>query len=533
MNHHSQEMDRNAARPTSADGSWDDVVSLKPFFRFLAAYRRVLGMAVVGAILLCISVLLVLLLVFPAERTASIQVRMLFEGAAEGRYPNLTAFSPAEIIATPVLSEVYRMNELQRFGPYADFRESMTVLQASLEQELLAAAYSARLADTKLTPTDRAKLEDEFRKRLADVKEPVYSLTMRRSSRLKVIPAVLEEKILNDTLAVWAQQAKDLKGAVRFNVPAVSQRLMEPGAVERDFLVAADDLRLQARRAVEVTQGLMNVPGAATFRSAKELVSLSDVDFALKHALRTEIEPLMSMIQQAGLTNDPPATQQYLRSRISQLRLERDATRGRIQAMQDALRGYMTAKGARTNEGVAGEGTAARQQGFDTQTLIPQFSDTFLDRVIEMSTPTQAADVAYRQNLSDRLIAEGEELSGLERDTAYYEQLEDSGRPGAGPLPAAQVVAMKQRLQRAADAVQLSIGRLATVYAELSEQRLNPSASLYAISRPFATKTRYALAWSTVMLSLALAVLLALIVTPIVCAFHRSSIRQAASAQAR
>jgi hypothetical protein len=491
----------------STDDSRDDVVSLKPLFRFLAAYRRVLGLAVVGAILLCVVVLVVLLLILPAERTASIQVRLLFEGASEGRYPNGTPFSVAEIVATPVLSEVYRMNDLQRFGPYQDFRESMTILQASLEQELLAAGYSARLADTKLTPTDRARLEDEFRKRLATVKDPVYALTMRRSSRLKVIPAALAEKILNDTMAVWAQQAKDLKGALRFNVAAVSRELL-----------------IQARRAVDVTQGLMSVPGAASFRTSKEHVSLSDVDFALSYTLRTQIDPLVSQIQQSGLANDPAAMQRYVRSRITELRLARDAARGRIQTLQDALQGYMSAKGGRAREGASGEGSSGRQQGSDTQTLIPQLSDTFLDRVIEMSTQTQAAEVAYRQDLAERLIREGVALSALDRDMAYYEQLEQAGRSGAAPVPAAQAVVLKQRLRSAADAVQRSIGKLVSLYEELSDQQLNP-ASIYAVSRPFATSTRFALAGSTILLSLALAVLLALIVTPIACAYHRSSTR--------
>ena len=185
MNDHSQEKERDVVRPGSADDSQGDVVSLKPLIRFLAAYRRVLALAVLTAMVLCVVVLLVLMLVLPAERTGSIQVRLLFDGAADGRYPNGTPFSPAEIVATPILSEVFRINDLQRFGRYEDFKESMTVLQASLEHELLAASYTARLTDTKLTPTDRARLEDEFRKRRAAIKDPVYTLTMRRSSRLK------------------------------------------------------------------------------------------------------------------------------------------------------------------------------------------------------------------------------------------------------------------------------------------------------------------------------------------------------------
>jgi hypothetical protein len=393
---------------------------------------------------------------------------------------------------------------------------------------MLAAAYTARLADTKLTSTDRARLEDEFRKKRAAIKDPVYTITMRRSPRLKVMPADLAEKVLNDTLAVWAEQAKALKGAVRFNVPIVSRDLLNSKALERDFLIAADDLRLQARRAASTVEGLMLIPGAASLRTQKEGVSLSDVAFALADTLRTELEPLVFWIQQNGMANDPAAMQRYVRGRVMELRLARDAARARLQTLQDALQGYMSTKGARTRDASAGTGATGRQQGSETQTLIPQLSDTFLDRIVEMSTQTQAADVAYRQDLAERLIREGVALSELDRDTAYYEQLEQSGRGGSSPVKAAQAAAVLQRLKAAAEAVQRSIERLVTLYDELSEQRLNPTSTLYSVATPFAVKTRFALTWSTAALSLALAALLALIAAPIACALHRSSTRRAA-----
>ena len=527
----SRELERGSSRPDPVDDSRDAVFSLKPLFVLLASSRRVIGIAVVSAIALCVTTLLLLMLVLPSEHTGSLQVRLLFDGAADGHYPNGTAFSPAEIVATPILSEVYRINDLQRFGRYDDFKESFTVLQASLEQELLAASYSARLSDSKLSPTDRARLEDEFRKRLAAIKDPVYALTMRRNVRLSVMPAALVEKVLNDTLAAWARQAKDLKGGMRYNVPVVSADILSSGSLDKDFLVAADDLRLQARRAADIAQQLLSVPGASGFRSEKDHVSLSDVAFALSDLLRTEIEPLVYSIQQEGWATDPRATQAYVRDRVAELRLQRDANRARIQTLQDALQGYMSTKGAHLRDGAAGTGTSGRAQGPDTQTLIPQLSDTFLDRIIEMSTQTQASDVAYRQDLAERLIREGAGLSGLDRDTAYYEQLEKIGRPGVSPITPDRALVVKRRLQTAFESVQAQNRRLVTVYEELSEQRLNPTATLYAVSRPFTVSTRYAVTWTTAGLCLALAVLLALMGAPIWCAYHQYAARRAAVAR--
>jgi hypothetical protein len=46
------------------------------------------------------------------------------------------------------------------------------------------------------------------------------------------------------------------------------------------------------------------------------------------------------------------------------------------------------------------------------------------DRIIAMSTQTQAAGVAYRQTLTDRLIKDGIALSELNQETTSYYRLQ-------------------------------------------------------------------------------------------------------------
>lgn len=73
----------------------------KSFWR----YRQITGAAVVGVTVLFVLGVLIAVLLVPTERLASLQLRLLFDGAAENQYPNGTAFSPAEIVAAPVLTE--------------------------------------------------------------------------------------------------------------------------------------------------------------------------------------------------------------------------------------------------------------------------------------------------------------------------------------------------------------------------------------------------------------------------------------------
>jgi hypothetical protein len=249
------------------------------------------------------------------------------------------------------------------------------------------------------------------------------------------------------------------------------------------------------------------------------------VSFDIADTLRNQIEPLVYGIVERGLTGDAQAQAQYLHGRVVELRLERDATRARIQGLHDALQGYMAA-GGRAREGSGGAGSTGRPpQGLETQTVIPQISDSFLDRLISMSTQTQASDVEYRKRLTDRIIKEGETLFELDRSTAYYDGLEkgqNAGRRG----PDTQSATVRAQLRSAYDALVLAVDRLMTLYDEVSAQRLNPAAMLYAVSDPFTNVTQSALTRRTVTLSVVLAVLFALIVTPAGCAFHQSASRK-------
>ena len=65
----------------------------------------------------------------------------------------------------------------------------------------------------KLTPVERAKIEEEFKNKREAMIDPVFALSMRRSEQFTEIPTALAEKVLNDILDTWAQQADLRKGA--------------------------------------------------------------------------------------------------------------------------------------------------------------------------------------------------------------------------------------------------------------------------------------------------------------------------------
>src|SRR5271157_3369584 len=67
------------------------------------------GLVAAAAVLLAVYVLR------PSYQEARLTFRLLFAGVEKGQYPDGTAFSPADLVATPVLAAVYERNGLARY----------------------------------------------------------------------------------------------------------------------------------------------------------------------------------------------------------------------------------------------------------------------------------------------------------------------------------------------------------------------------------------------------------------------------------
>lgn len=469
---------------------------------------------------------MVTLLLVPAERIGSIQFRLLFDGAADSKYPNGTAFNPAEIVAAPVLTDVYESNNLERFGEYSDFKDAIFVLQSSPELQLLAYEYEARLAETRLTSVERAGIEEEFLRRRESLKDPVYSLNLRRHERFTTVPDDLMAKVLNDTLAIWANQADERKGATRYDVPVLSRNILPADVLEsEDYLVAVDILRVKAERLIDAIEELENVPGAEIVRIGESQVSLPEVKANLQDVIRFELEPLLGIIRSEGVSQNPRGLALYANSQLFQRRSERDAAASRVSALRDALGQYMAQRSGRSaGESVAGA-TAGRQiaPGFETPALIPQFGESFLDRLVQMSTATQTSEVEYRQELTNQIIQESERLTKLEQEAAYYEDLVravgSSSRAGDALETAALIT---ERSERALEAIGTAVDQTMAIYRELSTQNLNPSTVLYAATEPFVIRTQRALSLATIGLGFVFVMLLSLMLIPAGCLAHRA-----------
>jgi hypothetical protein len=483
-----------------------DDVTLRPLVQALWRRRRTMLLAFAAVILVFVGSVLVAFAMLPREVFASLGFRLTFEGVEQDMYPNGTKFSSGEIISTTVLDEVFKKNELQRYMQFSDFKDAIFLLQANPDIEMLAYEYQAKLADTRLNPVDRSRVEEEFRKKRESLKSAAFSLNLRRSERLTSVPPAVLNKILQETLSIWAQHAADRKGATRYNIAILSKNALRKEFVAgEEHIVAVDMLRTTIERVLKTTEDIGRLPGAAAVRLGEAQVSLADLRSQLEDTVRFKVEPLIGLIRTNGLWSNAMRADGYFSDRLLEVQRSREEVKQRITSMEGALRAYQQRGGA----------DLAAAAGDRTGGLTPQVSESFIDRLVQLST--QANDVEYRQNLTTRMIEEGATIAALNRQVEYYQSMRAafaSQRQSSNPALEADV---RRRTEQLYTTLGESLDQVGALFRLVSQQNLNPDTILYSITSPFMVRTTSALAWRTVMFYLALTLFAAIILIPLAC----------------
>ena len=506
----------DAKRPSPEDVPSAEL-ALRRHLAAVGRYRRVIGAAMGAVAILFFVAALGLWLTAPVERVGSVQFRLLFEGAADNKYPNGIPFGPAEIIAPPVLREVYRINDLQQYGSYDYFKEAIFIQQRNPQLDALTAEYSAKLSDLRLSPVDRARIEAEFKNRRDSLRDPSFGLSLRRTERLKVLPRDVAEKTLNDTLSIWAQQADVVKGALRYSVPMLSVNILSRDTLDKeDYLIAADLLRAKAQRIISTIDELEKQPGAMTVRT-KSGVSIAEVRTALEDTIRFSLEPLLGLVRSEGITKNARFLSLYATNQVFQLRLDKEEALGRAKALEESLRAYQ-----QRNPGPPAVTAEGRTPASDVPALT--FGEAFLDRLVQMSTESQAAEMAYRQRLTDALLRENTRVATFNKELEYYEDLSRSlsGSRDRGAGSPELIGMISQRSTQAFDAISKATNELGDLYKELSAHNLNPAARLYVITAPYAERAQRGISSRTLALVFAFVMLLTFVVAAILCAVYEA-----------
>lgn len=530
--------ERTRVGSESAGDSPDDEISLRVYFETLWRYRMVIAAGVVLASALFAITVLAYWLRSPGETVASVQFRLMFEGAAQNQYPNGIPFSPTDIVGAPVVAEVFEANDLKRFGPYEYFKQILYVQQASSALFNLASEYQSKLSDVKLTPVERARLEDEFENKRKALVDPTFSLSLRRTERFSGLPAGLAQKVLNDVLETWAKQADIRKGALRYQVPILSSKSLSRESISNDdYLVTVDLLRARAVRIVRSIDELQKLPGALTMRTTPDGISLSEIRSNLEDSIRFDIEPLLGIIRSQGVTKNALQLSLYASNAAFQIRLDKEEIEGRARALQAGLREYMSQPGIRADAPARSEanGSSRGPGAVEMPSVTPQLSESFLDRLEQIWVRTSKDEIEYRRNLTNQLIEEGRRATTFDRDLAYYEDLAKAvkgvGNKSTGSPELVKLI--EGRTQKAFDLIAKSTDDLSRFYQQLSAQNLGPASSLYVITGPFAQRVENSLSIRSVELLYGLVMLVTLLVVPAGCLIYDAARKKAVAGRSR
>ena len=452
-------------------------ISVSHFFKVLRAYLPIIGLSLAIVGIGYVIVALALYIHAPSQRVTTMSFRLEFEGADRGTYPNGTKFSSAEIISTPVLNKAFKDNNLSRFTTFEKFAHSVFVLESSGEQDTLAREYQSRLSDPRLTAVDRERIQREYELKLASLSKAHYALNYLDADGTDPIPATVVRKFLHDVLREWADFVSREQHVLEYRVPVLSPDMVASTGIEdSNPVISTEVLRAKINRVIANIYLLRALPASDLVRSTPNGLSLNDIQIRLDDIVRFRLEPLIHGIA-AGQLDDRASTLRFLETQVAYD--ERQLVRQK-QFADAALRSMAMYNGqGERPEDAAALGTEQRKQDRGpADTVIPQISDTFFDRLLQITS--NSVDREYRQRLADRYREAVEAIAPLEQAVEYDRSvlaLVHSTRPGGGVTRES----VQQQIGATRQEVRQLVIQIHQIYKVLSAN-LNPSTELITVT---------------------------------------------------
>ena len=455
-------------------------------------------------------------LVSPAHRVTSQPFRLDFEWAGKGAYPNKTKFNIADIISGPILARAWQDNHLADYMPFGDFSRVVYVLETNPQYDLLSAEYQAKLADPKLSPVDRERLQREFELKAESISKNEYSINLDRRLGSRSIPEPLARKVLLDILNDWADFAVNQQHVIAYQVSVLSPEILTPSAIEQSDVVAAIEvLRAKVNRVIINIQKIEMLPGATLARTPPDQMSLEEVRIRLDEIMRFRLEPLLVTALHSSLLNDRGTTIRFLESQLAYDQRQLEAAQRMADSVRDSIAVYEQ-PGA-TETGASATNAKSPEQRKGNEAVMPQLSDSFLDRLVVMTG--RATDAKYRQNLVDdyrRAFANTIPLQqAVAYDTSVLEELRKSGGGSAALNPAAA----RAQIDQTRTEVGQMINKMNELF-QLVSRNMTPSTQLFTITGPPTTRTFRGVSAQRLSLYGLLLLLIALPVIIVLCLLH-------------
>ncbi|HEX9985062.1 MAG TPA: hypothetical protein VGF69_17515 [Thermoanaerobaculia bacterium] len=445
-------------------------ISISHLFHTLRAYFPVIVLSMIALAVGYLILAILLYLLAPAKRVTSQAFRIEFSGATEGQYPNGTKFSAAEVISTPVLMKVFRDNELERFTNFAEFSRSIFILEANAEYETLASEYQARLSDPKLTAVDRDRLQREFQLKRASLSKNEYAINYVRTRGTENMPEPAVRKVLSDILSTWSHIAVNDQHVLSYRVAVLSPKVIDPTPLENlEPIISIQILRSKITRLMENVDQVAKLPSAELVRTGDaENDSLTEVRLRLEEILRFRLDPLVPLVRSAGV-NNPASAIRFFETQLEYDQRQLESQMARAETIRQSLSVY-------ANRDVQGPNPAGTPRPAEGDTVMPQLSDSFLDRLVTLTS--ESGDSRFRQTLVEEFQDSSMAIIPLQQAVAYDRSVLEQVR-GAVTGSGGNSDVIRKQIEETRAEVRKLVVKLNLIHRRVSEQNLNPPTQLY------------------------------------------------------
>ncbi len=460
--------------------------------KYLLAISLGMGAVMVGYIIIASAAYLL----SPSQRTTWQAFRLDFKGADRGEYPNGLKFSTNEIVSVPIVLKVFNQNDLGRFVSFADFSRSLVVLESNRALEALARDYQSRLSDPKLTPIDRERIQREYELRLASISKGQYAIHYMRKVRGGDIPDVVVRKVLNDILTEWANFVANEQHVLEYRTAVLSPDVVAATPIDgTNPAINIDMLRAKVLRVQRNVEQIRALPAAELARTKQDSASLSDISIRLDEIVRFRLEPLIHRVAAAGL-DDRGETLRFLHSQLSYDQRQLDAYQNIAEATRKSAELYLSGHSAPRGALLAATEARGSDSKAAAETVMPQLSDSFLERLIQLTSSSN--DTLYRQEITEAYRQAALRVVPLQEAVAYHESILAFVRTGTTGDKMGRAV-VDQQILATRNEVRGLVTKMHEIYGDLSR---NLNASTELITRTGVATTRVSRAISVKQLAL-------------------------------
>lgn len=213
--------------------------------------------------------------------------------------------------------------------------------------------------------------------------------------------------------ASWATTS-DISSQETLGAPVAlySDQLFDPSqAAGLDYLIAIDLIRDR----MELIRSNVSSLGAAEFGEVtsdpETGLSIRDIDRLLSDLDEYSIKQLSAPVLSLGIAKNPEVVRLYYNSRLQELRREKDTLKNKASVLEQANQNY---QGLTTSSPPPTTGSPNFPGG--SSTVIPQFGDAFLDRIIELSQ--KGGDTQFRQDLLKQTVDLQRQAADIDAEVA-------------------------------------------------------------------------------------------------------------------